>query len=125
MGWKKTHKNILPWQKMPRNGMFQNVWENKSSRGPQPGAQAYAFESYGLVEFSPIGPTHPIDEQIRSINPQLYVGLAVPVGGIPLQAGGFQLQSLIDPQTPGGYSSLPTFQAVPVPNQPHPSTAPT
>lgn len=103
MAWKIRQKPVRPWLDMPRNGAFVNAFENKFPYGfPVPGAQAYAFESLGLVEFSPIGPSVVIQQPLSKIYPQLYTGQAVPLQGIPLQAGQVVTAQLIDPDNGNG-----------------------
>lgn len=100
MAWKIRQKPILPWEQMPRHGLHQHVFENKFPFNfPQPGAQAYAFESLGLVEFSPIGPSGAVLEPLRlSLGvPQMFSGQAVVLQGIGIQSGQLISQPLIDP----------------------------
>jgi hypothetical protein len=119
MGWKMRQKNVLPWEQMPRQGVFKNVWEQKFPFGfPTPGAQSFAFESYGLVEYTPIGPSAVVADPIELLHPQLYVGQAVVVQGIPLQAGQVMHQPLIDPQT-GAAHNNPGERGEPAPNTPY------
>lgn len=105
MGWSIKKKHTQPWEAMPRWGQHHMAWENKASRLPEPGAQAYAYESYGLVEFSPIGPSVAVTTPLQKYSPPYVTGMAVWLSGIPTQAGGVTLQALIDPSAPGGYVS--------------------
>lgn len=115
MAWKIKQKPILPWEQMPRHGLHQHVFENKFPWNfPSPGAQAYAFESLGLVEFSPIGPSGVVIEPIRKFTPQMFVGQAVALQGIGIQSGQMITQPLIDPDagTTGNFArtSRQTYQ---------------
>jgi hypothetical protein len=119
MGWRMKQKHVLPWQEMPRQGGFKNVWEQKFPyRFPTPGAGSFAFESYGLVEFSPIGPSVAVAEPLAPLaGEQLYVGQAVVLQGIPLQAGQVMQQPLVDPQT-GYANNTPYERGSAAPNTP-------
>lgn len=120
MGWTYKPKKVFPSEGTPRQGMFHNVWENKFPFNfPLPGAQGFGYESLGLVEFTPIGAGVPLQEQIRSVNPQLYVGQAVTLAGIPTQAGQMITQPLIDPQSGYARNSV-AERGSPAPNTPYP-----
>lgn len=121
MGWKLQPKKVFPSEGTPRQGVFHNAWENKFPYGfPVPGAQAFGYESLGLVEFSPIGPSAAIAEQVRSVNPQLYTGQAVYLAGMPTQAGQVIGQPLINPQTGYARNSVAERGAAAGPNVPYP-----
>lgn len=138
MAWKVRQKPVLPWADLPRHGDPHFVWENKQPKLPQPGAQAYAWESYGLVEFSPIGPSIAVKTPFTKLTPQLYQSLATFLQGIGTQAGGVQFQALFDPTSPNGYPAGFGIDAASnrltgaaymrndplAPNTPYPSTNP-
>lgn len=81
----------------PPEGLYQGVWEKK--RQPSPGAQAYAWETLGLVQFVPSGPSITVRRGISVLPgaPQPAIGLAVPLNGVPLTAGQVVGQPLYDP----------------------------
>lgn len=81
----------------PPAGMYQGVWEKK--RQPSPGAQAYAWESLGLSEFTPIGAGVHTRIGIRPLPGanQPAIGLAVALNGVPTTAGQLFGQPLYDP----------------------------
>lgn len=87
--------------------MFHMAWENKHGRLPEPGAEAWAYESLALFEQSPIGPSVIIQEPLQSTTAGLFAGQAVPLQGIPLVAGTVQQAPLFDPDTPGGSVNYP------------------
>lgn len=108
--------------KIPPDGSmttFQNVWEKK--RMPSPGAQAYAFESLGLVQFTPIGPSVNVRQGIVPVPgaPQPVSGLAVPLNGIPTTAGQIMGQQLYDPAVGYAQSIMPIYNSpFPYSNEP-------
>ena len=71
-------------------------------RLPGPGARNYAFESLGLVEFSPIGPSTVNRQQFRTCTPVTLTvaqtALTNNLGGVV--AGQFSMQPLYNPDTP-------------------------
>lgn len=82
-------------------------WARK--RLPSPGVQNYAFESLGLPEFNPIGPSVAARSIIRTLaGPQQYLpASAIPIAGIGgLAAGQVILQALYDPNT-NSYGGVP------------------
>lgn len=82
--------------------IFKGIYHWTRKRQPSPGAQSYAFESLGLVEFTPIGPSITIRRHLNVVqHPQTYInGRAVPTTGIGgLNAGQMALQPLYDPNT--------------------------
>lgn len=93
----------------PPEGMYQGVWEKK--RQPSPGAQAYAWESLGLPQFTPIGASVVVRQALMPTAGVLqpYVGQAVPLQGMPTTAGQIYGQPLFDNSSEGnGYTSSPT-----------------
>jgi hypothetical protein len=79
---------------------FRLAWEDKHARLPQPGAQAFAWETYQLAEFTLIGPTVAVRRKWSVIQPaQVHIGLAVPLAGNPLIAGQIFHQPLYNPNT--------------------------
>jgi hypothetical protein len=84
-------------------GNYLNVWERKDM--PDPGAQAYAWETLGLEPFSPIGPGVRTRIGIKPLFAQVYTEQAVILNGIPTTAGQIFGQPLFDPSAPGsGYT---------------------
>lgn len=80
-------------------------WTRK--RLPDPGAQNYAFETLGLVEFTPIGPAIGADIVLMKTQPPAFYisNSMVVINGLGgLAAGQIILQPLINPydQTYGG-----------------------
>jgi len=99
-------KNEKPVQ-LIGDGFYQAVYSNREFNLPLPGAQAFAWETLGLVEFSPIGPSVVPDRSIRPTENGVFAGLAITVAGIPMQAGQIVGQPLFDPSAPGsGYTGL-------------------
>lgn len=89
-----------------RNGTFHMAWEDKSALGPQPGAQAYAYESLALFEQTPIGPSVVYNGNMIATAKPMFAGQAVALQGIPLQSGALSSAPLFDPDTETGYNSL-------------------
>jgi hypothetical protein len=87
--------------------LFHLSWERKQL--PDPGAQNYAFESYGLVAFPPSGPSVTTRQPVvpLPLGPQMYSWQGVRLDGIPLVAGQIHGQPLFDPQLPGFTEGLP------------------
>lgn len=98
----------------PPPGGYQGVWEKK--RQPSPGAMAFAWETLGLEQFTPIGPGVHVRQgfQVTPGVPQPATGQAVWLDGIPTNAGQVYGQALYDPST--GY----TTGATPIYNNPFP-----
>lgn len=85
-------------------------WQRK--RLPSPGAQNYAFETYGLSEFAVPGPGYGPRAELRTLQgPQSYLPTnAVVTNGLGgVVAGQIILQGLYDPNTN-------TYAGVPIPN---------
>lgn len=80
--------------------IWEGIYHWTKKRLPTPGAQNYAFESLGLVEFTPIGAGLGNRMQLAVLQPpQVYIqSQAVPTTGFggPV-AGQMALQPLIDP----------------------------
>lgn len=76
-------------------GTYHLAWERQQM--PEPGAQAYAWETLELDKFnivnSGFGPNRYI--RVRDV-PPLYVGQAVPVTGLPTIGATLQLQPLVN-----------------------------
>ena len=100
--------------RMNNPARFADIWKDgfhhwTRKEQPTPGALAYAFESLGLVEFTPIGAGVAQRVQLRPLAAQSYL----PAQLLPLQglggivAGQVITQPLIDPynQTFGGVSA--------------------
>lgn len=88
--------------------IFENGFHFTKKRLPSPGAQNYAFDTLGLVEFDPIGGGVQQQQQMRAFEPSfLYVnGQSVVTNGFGgLVPGQIFYQPLIDPynNTYGGY----------------------
>lgn len=98
-------------------GAFAHVWERKKQ--PSPGAQNYAFESLGLVQFTPSGPSVAVREPIVPLQrgPQPVVGQSVITNGVPTVSGQLYGQPLFDPNA--GYVASPS----PIINVPYQKTA--
>ena len=107
----KRAKKKVEIPRDPPPGMYQGVWEKK--RQPSPGAQAYAWESVGLAQFTPIGPSVHVRQGINVLPgaQQPYVGQGVWLDGVPTTAGQVFGQQLYDPNS--GYTSglPPTFNS--------------
>jgi hypothetical protein len=99
----------------PPDGLYQGVWEKK--RMPSPGAQAYAWETLGLSQFTPIGPGVTVREgyRVTAGADQPMVGLAVMLEGVPTSAGQIYGQPLFDPNV-GAFTNSP----MPIYNNPYP-----
>ncbi len=105
--FRKKKARIVEIPRDPPEGMYQGVWEKK--RQPSPGAQAYAWETLGLPQFSPVGPSITVRQGLavvaESIQPM--VGQAVPISGIPTTAGQIFGQQLFDSTAEGGGYTSP------------------
>lgn len=80
------------------NAGFQQQWIERGQ--PTPGAMSYAFVSLGLPAFSTIGPGIAALGTPRPVAIPYYSLQAVPIVGIPLQAGQIFGQPLVDPDAP-------------------------
>ena len=87
---------------------YRTVWQKAGL--PSPGAQNYAWVTYALPAFTPIGPgNHAMSMRPRPIGPPPMISQqGAVVIGIPLSAGQFILQPLLNPLTnpigtPPGY----------------------
>jgi hypothetical protein len=82
------------------NPNWRFTYERK--RLPDPGAQNYAYENLGLVEFSPIGAAESNRGQFRSLQPPTaYAYLSAWLQGVGgLSQGTIYGQPLIAPQLP-------------------------
>jgi hypothetical protein len=98
----------------PRHGMFHMAWEDKQGRLPTPGANAFAYESLALAEFTPIGAGVIITEPLQSTAAGIFAGQAVPLQGIPLVSGGIGQATLFDPDSPTGFASNYPAQTSPL-----------
>jgi len=85
------------------DGTYHAVWERK--RMPDPGAQNYAWETYGLPPFTPIGTGIPTQQPLIATSEQVYTMQAVSLVGMPTVSGQILGQPLFDPNVPGGYAS--------------------
>ena len=110
----RRKKKVVAIPKQAPGDLYQGVWEKK--RQPSPGAQAYAFETLGLAQFTPIGPAVAAREHINPFpgTPQPYVTKAVVLDGIAITAGQIYGQPLYDPSQ--GYVG----NGMPVINNPFP-----
>jgi hypothetical protein len=82
--------------------IWKGIYHWVQKKLPSPGAQNYAYETLGLVEFTPIGyGVHVRTNWMITQPPQPYInGQAVPVTGLGgLSAGQLALQPLYDPVT--------------------------
>jgi hypothetical protein len=103
------------------DGLFHVAYERKSL--PDPGAQVYAYESLGLVQFAPSGPSVFARDQVRSVSPQLYVFQQTLMAGIPIVSGQMVGQPLYDPNA-GGYTQDPPGAISPLVPYNIPATTP-
>jgi len=86
-------------QMQDREGFYH--WERKPQLSP--GAMAYAFESLGLSEYSPVGCGIVTRQPMRVTTPNVYFSPQYTSAGLGgLVTGTMALQSLIDPYN-GGY----------------------
>ena len=106
--FRRAKKKIVEIPHDPPPGYYQGVWEKK--RQPSPGAQAFAWETLGLAQFTPIGPTVNVRKPFN-VTPgtmQPAVGLAVTMNGVPTVAGQIFGQGLYDQSAGGsGYTTGP------------------
>jgi hypothetical protein len=103
MFWRKPKKAVVVESGNPNDGWFHMLWSRQAM--PDPGAQNYAFESLGLVGFTPIGPSVSTREPFQPIlsAPQPYAGKAVVLNGMPTVSGQIMFAPLNDPNA--GYTS--------------------
>jgi len=82
--------------------LYHMRWEDKHDQLPQPGAQAWAYETYQLPAFTPIGPgTHAWRKRPHAFyGPPAYTYPATVIAGIPRIAGQYILQPLVNPYPP-------------------------
>ena len=106
--FKRKAQKVVEIPRDPPPGMYQGVWEKK--RQPSPGAQAFAWETLGLGQFSPIGPSINVRVGIRPLpgTEQPVVVMAVNLNGVPTVAGQIFGQALFDQNSPGGYVTGPS-----------------
>lgn len=115
LGFFRKKKKVVEIPRDPPDGLYQGVWEKK--RQPSPGAQAYAWETLGLSQFTPIGPAVTTRVGIAPLpgTPQPYIrGKAVSLQGVPTTAGQIIGQPLFDPAS--GFVANP----MPLVNNPYP-----
>lgn len=86
------------FERLPRG--YEMTWERQSL--PDPAAQNYSWETLGLVQFSPIGPSVAVRSPFSTLFPQIYAGLSVKLTGIPLTQGQVISQPLFDQKS--GYT---------------------
>lgn len=107
---------------LPKSLQFHMVWERK--RMPDEGAQSYAWETYGLIPTTPIGPAVAVRERLFNMNqPPMFAFQMGQVQGVPLTAGTIYQQPLYD-QNLGEVVVPDIVSTVPGPaayyNAPHP-----
>jgi hypothetical protein len=108
MAWfNKTKPNIRnsgdgKITRLPRG--YEMAWERQSL--PDPAAMNYSWETLGLVQFSPIGPSVAVRKPFSTLFPQLFSGFSVWLAGIPLTQGQVIGQPLYDPRS-GFTRSIP------------------
>jgi hypothetical protein len=109
---KRKEKVSLP-PKSSALGLVHMEWERQ--RQPSPGAMAYAWETLGLVPFSPIGSGIPATFHFRPLlsAPQPYSLKAVALDGVPTVAGGIMGAPLYNPTTGAFHSSANPFGGSP------------
>lgn len=78
-------------------GRYHAVFENRPQ--PTPGAMSYAYESLGLVQQAPSGPTVTVRRPRSITAPQVYVKQGAMIAGVPLTAGQVFGAPLFDPAT--------------------------
>lgn len=78
---------------------FRTVWQNQKKNLPDVGAQAYAYVTYALPAFTPIGPgNHAMSMRPQPFGPPPMISQQGAITtGIPLTAGQFILQPLLNP----------------------------
>lgn len=86
-------------QTISTDGLYHQTWERK--RMPSPGAPAYAWETLGLVLFSPIGPSVVARQQRYNLGPSSLYQKAVPITGLPTVTGTLVHAPLVNPDSPG------------------------
>lgn len=84
--------------------IYKAVWRDKRDNLPDPGAQAFAYETYGLPAFPPSGPSiHAVAQRPHAFyGPPLVSRAAVITTGIPTVAGQIFLQPLLNPYQDNG-----------------------
>lgn len=75
-------------------GVYQLSWERQQM--PDPGAQAFAWETLDLVKFNIVNSGFGPNRYQRLTNVPLYVGQATPLVGIPTIGGTLALQPLVN-----------------------------
>lgn len=115
MGWftkKIVPQNVQQIALQSPNTRFKGAnwaFTYERKRLPGPGAQNYAYELLGLVEFSPIGPAerNRLQWQVVQPSPQ-YAGFDLYLQGVGgLSQGTMYSAPLIDPSSPYGSGASP------------------
>lgn len=86
-------------------GTYRAVWEQK--RLPDPGAQNFAWETLGLFQLAPSGPTVTNRDAIVPLSTPMYAYQSGMLLGTPLTAGQIVGQPLYDPNS--GYTNTLSY----------------
>jgi len=80
---------------------YQPAWQRQNL--PDPAAMNYSWETLGLVQFSPIGPSVTVRNPFSTLFSQMFAGLTVKLTGVPLVQGQIIGQPIFDPNS--GYTA--------------------
>lgn len=107
--FRRKRAKVVEIPRDPPPGSYQGVWEKK--RQPSPGAQAFAWETLSLAQFTPAGPSITVRQGFRVLSgaDQPYVGQAVSLEGVPTTAGQVVGQPLFDPENGFVSSGMPIY----------------
>lgn len=100
--WRKKNPSAVSGLTVPTSadlGLFHLVYERK--RQPSPGIPAYAYETLGLVVFTPIGAGVAVRQPRTTLMPATLYNKAVPLAGLPTVSGSLVKTPLINPDSPG------------------------
>ena len=108
MAWKRRSEPkpgepaYSPFIDTLKGTLYKAVFERKQQ--PDPGAQAFAWETLALPAFTPIGPgVLAISKRPHAFYaPPAYGFAGTVIVGLPYIAGQYILQPLIDPNAPEG-----------------------